>query len=76
MPFEKLEYGYDILGNLAFIKGTLDHKANELYAAYESSLENNDPAYLEHLNAYKKFISDNYMEESNHYKQKMLKSQE
>lgn len=76
LPFEKLEYGYDILGNLAFIKGTLDHKANELYAAYESSLENNDPAYLEHLNAYKKFISDNYMEESNHYKQKMLKSQE
>ena len=76
LPVEKLENAYHILGNIAFIKGTLDHKANELYATYESSLENNDPNYLEHLNAYKKFISENYMEESKHYKQKMLKSQE
>lgn len=75
-PIDKLEGIADIIGNIAFIKGNLDHKANELYATYESSLENNDPNYLEHLNAYKKFISENYMEESKYYKQKMLKSQE
>ncbi|MDE6292233.1 MAG: hypothetical protein K2L98_00970, partial [Bacilli bacterium] len=76
LPIAEVENIGDILGNLVFIKSSLDKEANELYETYETSLESNDPASIEHLNAYKKFITENYMEESQNYKQKMLKSQE
>lgn len=76
LPIAKLENTGDIFGNLAFIKSSLDKEANKLYETYESSLENNDSDSIEHLNAYKKFITENYMEESAYHKQKMLKSQE
>ncbi len=62
----------DILGNLAFILSSLKAHANSLYEEYEQALEQNDPNSLEYLEEYKKFIIDNYLEDSKSHPTKKL----
>lgn len=72
VPFNH-EFDPDILGNLAFIKSTLDHQANELYDKYLDSLESCSVEESQrYLSEYKDFLIKNYMEDTKNPVKKSL----
>lgn len=67
------EFDPYILGNLAFVKASLDHEANELYDKYLESLETCCTEETQrYLSEYKEFLKQNYMEDTKNPVKKSL----